>query len=57
MEWLLSLAFIPILLCGLMCLVPIALAAIGLSRHATQRPASDEDAPLTERERVEAASR
>lgn len=57
MEWLLGLAFVPILLCGLMCAVPLAPAAIGLRRTAPQQPCCDEHAPSNDRERAEAASR
>lgn len=37
MEWLFSLALLPILLCGLMCVGGMALAALGLRRGASRR--------------------
>lgn len=42
MEWLLGLALVPLLLCGLMCVGGMALAAVGFRRNAAQRPRSDE---------------
>ena len=42
MEWLLSLAFLPLLLCGLMCAVPMALAGLGVRRRASQRACCDD---------------
>lgn len=42
MEWLLGLALAPILLCGLMCVGGMALAAVGFRRNAARRPRSDE---------------
>ena len=56
MEWLLSLAFIPVLLCGLMCVVPMALAALGLRRRASQQSACCDD-HATHEDRVEATTR
>jgi hypothetical protein len=41
MEWLLSLAIVPLLLCGLMCAVPMVLAAVGLRRRAILRACHD----------------
>ena len=52
MEWLLSLAFVPVLLCGLMCVVPMAIAAVGLRRRSTEH----EPVPR-ERDHAEAAPR
>ena len=43
MEWLLGLAFLPALLCGLMCLGGIVLAAIGLRQTTNRRACCDED--------------
>ena len=58
MEWLFSLAIIPVLMCGLMCAVPMALAALGLRRRATQRACCDEpSATAPEPEQAEAAPR
>jgi hypothetical protein len=58
MEWLISLAIVPVLLCGLMCVVPIALAAVGLRRRTTQRGADGEAAPASRaQDRAEPASR
>ena len=45
MEWLLSLAFVPLLLCALMCVVPMALAALGLRRRSNQRACCGEHRP------------
>ena len=51
-EWMLSLAIIPMLLCVLfMCVVPMALAALGLRRRATR------DEPAQHADQVEAAAR
>lgn len=43
MEWLFGLAILPLLLCGLMCVGGMALAAIGLRRGATKRACCDDD--------------
>ncbi len=46
MEWLFGLAFLPALLCGVMCLGGIVLAAVGVRRGAAARPACcDETSP------------
>lgn len=37
MEWILGLALVPIVLCGLMCVGGMALAAFGLRRRAGRR--------------------
>lgn len=42
MEWLLGLAFLPVLLCGLMCVGGMALAAVGLRRTTARRTCCDE---------------
>lgn len=58
MEWLFSLAIIPVLLCGLMCAVPMALAALGMRRRATKRACCDEPSVRAPQpERVDAAPR
>lgn len=56
MEWLLGLAFLPILMCGLMCVGGMALAAVGLRRTTArgacgEKPAAAEE---TVRQRVRA---
>ena len=38
MEWLFGLAIIPMLLCGVMCVGGIVLAALGVRRGAARRP-------------------
>lgn len=48
MEWLLGLAFVPILLCGLMCVGGMALAAVGLRRTTAWRTCCDETTAATE---------
>ena len=58
MEWLFSIALIPILLCALMCGVPMALAAFGLRRRSSARVCGDESAePTHRREHAEMPSR
>jgi len=61
MEWLFSLAILPIVVCGLMCAVPMVLAAVGLRRRTAQRGCREnEDAhadAVSERQRAESASR
>lgn len=47
MEWLFGLAILPALLCGLMCLGGMAVAAIGLRRSRSQRPRYD-DSPASD---------
>jgi hypothetical protein len=57
MEWMFGVAIVPLLLCGLMCVVPMALAAVGLRRHATPRTDAHEPAPpAEERDRAEATA-
>lgn len=46
MEWLFGLAILPALLCGLVCLGGMAVAAIGLRRSRSQRPRYD-DSPAS----------
>ena len=48
MEWLLGLAFVPALLCGLMCVGGIALAALGLRRGSAPRTCHDDRSAATE---------
>lgn len=44
MEWLWTAALVPFLLCGLMCLAGVALAAVGLRRNrASRRDCCDGD--------------
>lgn len=45
MEWLFGLAILPILLCGIMCLGGMALAAIGLRRSTAGRAGIDGPRP------------
>ena len=47
MEWRLSVAFLPILVCGLMCVVPMVLVAVGLRRGVARRASCDEPAGHT----------
>ncbi len=42
MEWLLGLAILPVVLCGLMCIGVMAFAAIGARRAAARRLGGDE---------------
>lgn len=42
MEWLLGLAILPALLCGLMCIGTVVLAAVGLRRSNSRRACGDE---------------
>lgn len=44
MEWLFSLALLPILLCGLMCIGGMALAALGLRRGTSRRSGHERSA-------------
>lgn len=48
MEWLFGLAILPILLCGVMCLGGMAVAAIGLRRGTGKRAGVDEPRPTIE---------
>jgi len=58
MEWLFSLALLPILLCGLMCVGGMALAALGLRRGTSREPGRGESAAgSAQEEPAEARSR
>ena len=55
MEWMFSLAIVPVLLCVLfMCVLPMALAALGLRRRA---PRDEPAATAQHAEHVDAAAR
>jgi len=41
MEWLFGLAILPLLLCGLMCVGGMVLAAVGVRRSTARRACSD----------------
>jgi hypothetical protein len=57
MEWLFGLAIIPVLLCALMCVVPLALATVRWRRRAPQRTHVDQPAQTGQgRDRVETAA-
>lgn len=45
MEWLLGLAIVPVLACGVMCVGGMALAAVGVRRRAARRACCDERGP------------
>lgn len=42
MEWLLGIAILPVVLCGLMCIGGMAFAAIGAGRAAARRASRDD---------------
>ncbi len=42
MEWVFGLAILPVLLCGLMCIGGMVLAAVGLRRSNARRACGDE---------------
>jgi len=48
MEWLLGLAFLPVLMCGLMCVGGMALAAVGLRKTTTRGGCGKEPAAAEE---------
>jgi hypothetical protein len=50
MEWLFGLAFVPILLCGLMCVGGMALAALGVRRGTARRTRDEETTENLSRE-------
>ena len=43
MEWLWGLAILPVLLCGLMCVGGVVLAALGLRQANARRACRDDD--------------
>jgi hypothetical protein len=59
MEWIAGAALLPLLMCGLMCIGGIALAALGLRRtQSTDRPccdhhSNDEHAAASDRPEVQ----
>lgn len=48
MEWFLSVAALPFVVCGLMCLVPAAVAAVAVRRRSVER--SPEESARVERD-------
>lgn len=44
MEWLFGLAILPLVLCGLMCVGGMALAAMGMRRGTARRTCGDDPA-------------
>ena len=48
MEWVLGLAILPILMCGLMCVGGLALAAVGLRKTTGHRSCGHEPAGAEE---------
>lgn len=52
MDWLWALALLPVLLCGLMCVGGVVLAALGLRQlSSSRRPCCDDDHFTTESDR------
>ena len=56
MEWLLGVALIPVLLCGLMCIGGMVIAAVGVRRNAARRACCDQPSAteVAERRKVTA---
>lgn len=50
MEWLWGLAILPVLLCGLMCVGGVVLAALGLRQANSRRACRDDDGTRDDRQ-------